>query len=441
VHSVTKGKVPIEIRVVGDERLPDGTPIEERIAFLKEAQRYVDMIILSTGTLIYPEPFSYNMPSYYCEPGLNVDAAAAFKEALDIPISVVGGISTLEQAEEIIKTGKADIVAMAKALMADPLLVTKGSRGHEEDIRPCMRCMYCLRGDGETHLDGCAVNPTLGWEYRYRYAENQTAKPKKVMIAGGGPGGMKAARILTAKGHDVVLYEKSDKLGGRLAEASAMWLKDGFRRYHDYAVKKTMSCGAEIKLCMAADEVAVKAEAPDVLIIATGGEPIAPPITGIGNANVYGVSDVDKGAAKISGDSVVICGAGLSGTECGIELARAGKKVTLVDMRPKEQIYAGFNNFMRPQILMKLREYGIETIDNAAVKVFLPEGVKVELADGTEKLIEGDAIITAFGVTPDKTLIEKLSDIVPETYIIGDAKKQGMLGDAMMQAFYACEEI
>jgi NADPH-dependent 2,4-dienoyl-CoA reductase/sulfur reductase-like enzyme len=361
------------------------------------------------------------------------------KAALDIPVSVVGGISTLEQAEDIIASGKADIVAMAKALMADPKLVIKGERGQDDDIRPCMRCMYCLRGDGETHLSGCAVNPTLGWEYRYRYT---TPKPssKKVAIAGGGPGGMKAARELTKRGCDVTLYEKSDKLGGRLPEASSLWLKDGFRRYFEYAVRKTESCGAKIEKGVTLTPEILKEQKPDVLIVATGGQSLRPNIPGIDGAAVYDVADVDRGL-EVTGENILVCGAGLSGTEAAFELARAGKKVSLVDMRAKEEIYDGFIFFMMPQILLKLKEFGITTYDRTKIKEFAEGKVVCESEDGSTLELAADAFVLALGLAPDKAAIEALTDEVAESYIIGDAGGQGMIGDAVVQAYYACEQV
>ncbi len=441
VYSVTKGKIPIEMRVVGDERIPGGTPLEERIEFLKQAQKYVDMIVVSTGTLFMGEAFSYNMPGYYTDPCLNVPVAAEMKKALDIPVSVVGGISTLEEAEEIIASGKADIVAMAKALMADPEFVTKGFRGQEKEIRPCMRCLYCLRHvEAEAHLDGCAVNPRFGWEYRWPKTLPPAPRKKKVMIVGGGPGGMEAARVLTERGHAVVLYEKQQKLGGRLPEASALVYKDGFRRYYEYAVRKTMECGAEVKLGVTVDENVIREEAPDALILAVGAEPIVPALEGVDLPNVHGVAAVDRGAVTL-GKRVVVCGAGLSGTECALGLALEGRDVTLVDMRPKDALYAELVFFMKPLLRKKLEENNINILDRHTVRRFTDKGVVAADSDGKETLIEADDIVMAFGLKPDSQTLERLSQIVPETYIIGDAKKVGLIGDTVNQAYRVCKDI
>ena len=442
IHSVTQGKIPIEMRVVGDERIPGGTDISERIEFLKEASRYVDMLCVSTGTLMYTdgECFSYNMPGYYTDPGLNVAHAAAFKEALGdkVAVSVVGGISTLEHAEAILAAGKADIVAMAKALMADDRMIVKGERGQEEDIVPCMRCMYCLRNVGGAHLRGCAVNPRMGWEYRYpRFLPMR--KKKKVLIAGGGPGGMEAARILSQRGHEVVLCEKGPALGGRLEEASSLWLKDGFRRYYDYAVRKTLSCGAEVRLNTPVTAELIRQEKPDALILATGAKEFRPPIPGVNGPNVVSVVDVDRGKAP-TGQKVVVCGGGLSGAECAMALGHEGKQVTVVDILPEEELHKNISEFNLPILLKRLKENGVELRYETAVKEIGPQGVLVSCG-GREEWLEADTVVAAFGIRADNAELETLRDLVPETYVIGDAHKVGVIGDATNDAWRVCLQI
>ena len=210
------------------------------------------------------------------------------------------------------------MVALAKALMADSDFANKGYRGEEDDITPCMRCMWCLKDCQATaHLEGCAVNPTMGWEYRGTKLI-PIAKPKKAMVIGGGPAGMEATRVLTERNFDVVLYEKENDLGGRLPEASALTYKDGFRRYYKYQVRKTKECGAKIVLNKEATVEDIRQEAPDVLIIATGAELIKPRTPGIDGKNVKSVVEVDRGIAQ-TGNKVVVCGAGLSGSECALQ--------------------------------------------------------------------------------------------------------------------------
>ena len=431
------------MRVVGDERIPGGTDIAERIAFLKEASQYVDMLCVSTGTLMYTEGecFCYNMPGYYTEPGLNVAHAAAFKEALGdkVAVSVVGGISTLEQAEAILAAGKADIVAMAKALMADDRMIVKGERGQEADITPCMRCMYCLRNVGGAHLRGCAVNPRMGWEYRYpRFLPMR--KKKKILIAGGGPGGMAAARILAERGHEVILCEKGGALGGRMPEASSLWLKDGFRRYFEFAVRKTMECGAEVHLNTPVTPELIRREQPDALILATGAKEFRPRIPGADSPGVLGVAAVDRGEAK-TGQKVVICGGGLSGAECAMPLSREGKQVTVVDQLSEEELHRNISEFNLPIFLKLLRDLGVESRYETSVLEIGEKGVLVRGKDGAEELLEADSVVAAFGIRADRAELEALSDLVPETYVIGDAHKVGLIGDATNDAWRVCLQI
>jgi len=442
MYSVTKGRIPIEMRVVGDEKMPGGTDIKERIEFLKEASKYVDMLCVSCGTLLYGEGMVCNMPSYYVPNGLNVGVAAAFKEALGdkVKVSVVGGINTLEMAEDIIASGKADMVAMAKALMADDRMIVKGARGQEKDIKPCLRCMYCLRNVGkDAHIHGCTANPRMGWEYRFpRFIPAK--KLRKIMIVGGGPGGMEAARELTERGHEVVLYEKTDRLGGRLQEASARWLKEGFRRYHEYAIRKTMECGARIVLNTEVTPDIIRAEKPDAVVIALGADEIIPPIPGIKGKNVVSVVDVDRGTVEV-GQKVVLCGAGMSGAECAMGLGHEGKEVTVVDMRPLDQLYTNLKDFTRPALLRLMKDNGVVGMYETGVQEITDRGVIVKKADGATELLECDTVITAFGLRPNKKLIEELSDVVPETYVIGDAHRVGLIGDATNDAYFACMEI
>jgi len=440
-YDTVKGKIPLEMRIVGNEYLPGGTKLDERIRFLKEAQKYIDMIVVSAGNLMYGEAFSYNMPGYYIPEGVNVEYAAAFKEACPkLAVSVCGGIATLEHAEEIIKTGKADIVAMAKALMADGDYVNKGARGQEKEIKPCLRCLYCLRGvHNGNHLAGCAVNPTLGWEYR-NLKPVPALKKKKVMVVGAGPGGMAAAQYLAERGHETVLFEKADKLGGRLFEASSLKFKDGFRRYLDYTVRKTIEGGTRVVLGKEVNADTIRVEAPDALVLAIGGKPIKPAIKGICGVNVLGVTEVDRGEA-LTGDKVVVCGAGLSGTECALSLAMEGKKVTLVDMQPEDMFYSEITHFAKPTVERLLSENKVKLMPECTVVEFTPDGVVVQNAAGKKVKLQCDSAVIAFGVAPDTQLLTQLSEIVPETYIIGDADKTGQIGDAIASAFWLTRDI
>ena len=184
----------------------------------------------------------------------------------------------------------------------------------------------------------------------------------------------------------------------------------------------------------------VRAEAPDVVILATGANELRPPIRGSDGANVVSVVDVDRGNAKV-GQKVVVCGAGMSGSECAMGLGKEGKQVTVVDMRPQDQLYKNLKDFTLPIFLKLLRDNGVDTRYETAVQEITDKGVLVKGPDGKEELLEADTVILAFGLKADQAELEALSSVVPETYIIGDAHKIGIIGDATNDAYRICLEI
>lgn len=435
---------PLEMRFQGNEWLEGGTTLEERIEFLKEAQKYIDIVVVSTGTLFTPPSMCYNMPGYYVPECCNVDDAAAFKAACpDLVVSVVGGITTLEQAEEIIASGKADMVAMAKALMSDPRYAIKGEQGREDDIAPCLRCMYCMRQVLDTaHLEGCVNNPMLGWEFRGGLVP--TTNDRKIMIVGGGPAGMMAARTLKERGFsDVVLYEQRDRLGGRLPEAGAYSRKLGFRRYQEFAVRKTEECGARIVLGVKVTPEVIRQENPAVLLCAIGADLAMPPIPGIDRC--VGVDAADRGDADL-GKHVVICGAGASGAECAIHLAELGHTVTLIDQLSVEEFGNDIMFMHKGMLDMALQDNRITCIGGARVEEITEDAVVVRQAasdaEGTAVTeVPYDTAVNALGFAPCKADIESLTDVVPEAYVIGDAFRVGTIGSATNKAYWVCREL
>ncbi len=251
---------------------------------------------------------------------------------------------------------------------------------------------------------------------------------------------MASAQYLAERGHEVVLYEQDVKLGGRLQEASALSFKDGFRSYLEYTVRKTNESGAKIILGKKADEETIRSEAPDALVIAMGARLIVPPIKGIEKDIVKNVVEVDRKEVQ-TGNKVVVCGAGLSGSECALGLAMEGKDVTLVDMIPEEDFYADLIMFSRPLLKKYLSEYNVKLMGECAVQEFCDDGVIIKSADGKSAKLECDTAVIAFGVKPDNEAIESLANVVPETYVIGDAEKVGVIGDAINQAYWRCKDI
>lgn len=428
LRAAAGNKMALELRISGDEHAPGGTSCDERIAFLQEAQKYVDMVSLSAGLNVSPQSEAYTVPSYYLPHMVNADYAARVVSELEIPVSVSGGVTTVEEAEEMLASGKADIVAMARPLIADPELVAKARSGRGSDIRPCLRCQWCTGFPPTGSQLRCAVNPIAGRESRYPEIHTAPVK-KKVIVVGGGTAGMTAARTLTARGHDVILYERDDRLGGRLYEASSLWLKDGFRRYLDWSVEQTEKCGVKIVLNTFVTPDLLEREAPDAVIVAIGAEEIKPPIAGA--HRTVSVAEADRGLKSI-GHRVVICGAGLSGTECALQLAHQGHDVTLVDAKSADKLCRDTN--ARTDLFDALEVHGVKQLFEAHV-TSIGENIIKMIQNGQERVLPCDTAIAAFGLRPTEGIIESLVSVVPDSWTVGDAASPGLIADANMSAF------
>ncbi|NLL51543.1 MAG: FAD-dependent oxidoreductase [Peptococcaceae bacterium] len=433
----------LEMRISAEEMVEGGMELEETIEFIKLAQEYIDLVHVSVGLIVeHNKAAFWTMPPYYHAHCHNVKYAEAVKKDPDIkiPVTTVGSINTIKDAEEIIASGKADIVAMCRQLLADPETIKKAYRGEEGTTRPCLRCWEgCVGAVAFGGQVRCSINPVVGRETKYREIPLARRK-KKVVVVGGGTAGMMATQTLVERGHEVVLMEKKDRLGGHLPEISALPFKGDLRAYLKWNVDTTMNCGAKILLNTEADEDSIRKENPDAIIIAVGSSPVELDIPGSDNENVHSVLDVDNGRVQV-GSKVVVCGGGVSGMECALALAMEGKDVTVVDMIPVEQFAKDMVVATRPMLLYLLNQHKVKFIGEHKVLQFLKNGVEIEDRNWNHSIIEADTIVKAFGMRPNKELVERLGCIVPETYLVGDCDQAKNIQYANHSAFNVAVEV
>ena len=435
-------RIAIEMRVSGDEIIPNGMHLEEVIQYLKEAQKYVDLINVSRGLIVDHRYHFYTQPPYYNEYCHNVKYAEAIKKEIDIPVSVVGSIKTLKDAQEIISSGKADMVSMCRQLMADPDTLKKSKSGREDTIRPCLRCLQvCNKNVDEGRPVRCAVNPVVGREGKF--SDIRPARvSKKVVVVGGGPAGMMAVQTLTDRGHAVVLFEARDHLGGHLPDICKLPFKDDLKQYTEWDIRTTLRCGADVRLNTRATPELIAAEKPDALIIATGSRLAKPHIPGIDGENVMDVISVDSGRKKVKGENILVCGGGMSGLECALGLAMEGKSVTVLDLVPVEDFAKEIVNFTRNMLMMLLKQHHVTLIGGEKVMKITPEGAETMDRSLNSHFHAADTVVTAFGLVPNNEDMDALSNIVPETYAVGDCWYGAKtIGNANISAFNFAMEI
>ncbi len=428
----------IDVRISGDEFTKGGITQEEGIALAKMIQDKCDIINVSAGLHEDMELYLRTHPSQYAPKGPNVYLAEAIRKEVHTKISTVGAIPDPELMEEIIATGKADIVELGRALLADPDFPKKLRDGREKEIRRCLRCMGCYGESVTTENSSCAINPIIGNEYNAQHAENRPTTKKKVMVVGGGPGGMEAAITAAERGHDVVLYEKSGKLGGALNFAEKVDFKRALFEYaktQEYIMGKR---GVKVNLNADVTRDTVEAEKPDVLFIATGAHSIVPKIDGVDRPNVF-QAEVTYGKENELGENIVVLGGGLVGCETAAHLAREGKNVTLVEMRGDIALDADI--FYQAAVRFELRDRNVKLVLNASGEQITEEGLVVKNADGQTELLKADNVLCAVGYRPDSSLYRELHDAAPVVEMIGDCRRPGKVKNAVADAYYLALDI
>ena len=425
---------PIEFRLSGSELFEEGYDLEEGCRIAQQIEPYIDLLHVSAGT--YQRGFGDTHPSMFKEHGCNVYLAAEIKKHVKVPVATLGGLNSPEQMEEIIASGKADVVYMARALLADPFLPRKVMANQDDEIVHCLRCFTCMAERAATSTRRCTVNPLIGREMEGVEIQPAPVK-KKVLVAGGGPGGLYAAYTAARRGHQVILCEKSDALGGILKSEQAIpFKKEMYDLGQTYALL-AQRAGVEIRLNTEVTREYVENEQADALIIAVGSRPLVPPIPGLDGDNVVIVNNYYLEKDKVS-DQVVVFGGGLAGCECAIHLGMEGKQVHLVEMR--DELARDANVRHRPLLLAEIAKY-VTVHTGYKGKQVTAEGIVCEDKDGKEHLVPGTTVICALGQRSRTDVTDSLREAAPYVAVIGDASRVSTITNAVYWGYHAALDI
>lgn len=427
---------PIEIRISGSECYEGGYDLEEGIAIAKQLDPHVDLIHVSAGNHEVEEVFAVTHPSMFLEDGCNVQYAAEIKKHVKKPVAAIGALSDPELMEEIIASGKADVVEAARAFIADHDFPNKIRSGNEDKARRCLRCLSCFSSELSNGEPYCAINPESGRELEMKY-DIPAAFKKKVLVIGGGVGGMQAALTCADRGHAVILCEKGNRLGGVLRCEEEVSFKKNLDYYLNQQAKAVQDSTIDLRLNVEVTPEYAREIDADVIIAALGAEPVKPPIRGIKSANVMSAQEAYTSIDKI-GDKTVILGAGLVGIELGLHLISKGKNVKVVEMT--DHINDGGNFLHILGLKTEIKKQGLEIEFNTRVKEINSCEVICEGSQGDKK-IPADTVIYAVGQKPLRPEAMELNFCAPLFYQIGDCVVPRNITSATGEAFTAARDI
>jgi 2-enoate reductase len=422
--------LPIIVKYGLTHYLEGGREVEEGLEIARRLEGAgVDALCIDAGS--YETPYWF-IPSEFQSPLCVAPLSEMTKKVVKIPVITVGKAGYPELAERALQEGKADFIALGRALLADPEWAVKVKEGREKDIRPCIGCLEgCRRRIHDGKSISCTVNPTTGKERELTIQPAE--KRRSVLIVGGGPGGMEAARVAALKGHRVTLWERRDALGGNLIPASQPAFKRDYRILIRYLSTQVRKLGVDVKLGKEdTGHEAIQRLKPDVVFIATGSIPIIPEIPGVKKEHVMTANDLLLGK-KETGETVVIIGGGIIGCETALFLAQEGKKVTIIEIL--EDIARDMYSVNRMHLLKLLANGGVKILTRTRVVEIRDQEITIVDKEDRPNTLKADTVVLALGLKPNSEPYESLVGKVPEVYPIGDCTKARKVINAVWEGF------
>ena len=427
---------PIEIRLSGSEVFEGGYDLEYGVRIAKALDGKVDLLHISAGSHEVAEVFTVTHPSMFLEDGVNVKYAAEIKKHVHTPVATVGALSDPELLEEIVASGKADVVELARGLICDPDLPRKAREGRSDEIVKCIRCFTCFSGLMNRGQVSCALNPEICNEAEVKF-ERPAPEKKTVLVAGGGIGGMQAALTAAARGHRVILCEKGPRLGGVLLCEEKVPFKKHLGEYLEHQALMISRAPIEVRLNTEVTPAMARELAPDVIVAALGARPLIPSIPGIDGGNVALAEEVYLAPEK-AGQRVVILGGGLVGCELAIFLAGLGREVRILEMSPA--LNFGTNLLQGQSIGLELKRLQVEAELNTRVTGISGDGVTGQ-GSGGERFFPADTVVCALGMRPNRDEAAALALCAPEFHVLGDCVTPATIYQATNAAYFAALDI
>ncbi len=434
---------PITFRFGIDEFLEGGRTLEQsRMEAKRFEQAGIHAILIAAGNFwVRGGALPACPPMSYPQGNLR-SLSKAIRETVNIPIVISSKIMAPSIAARILEAGEADFIGLGRALLADPEWPNKVAEGRLVDICPCIADLDgCLNRISSRKKIRCSVNARCGRESEYREIE-PAKKPKKILVVGGGLGGMKAAQIAASRGHEVTLYEKGNRLGGTASLAGTIPHKGDINEIVKYLASQIKELGVHVELGKEVTLRLVKRLQPEVVIVATGAHPTIPEIPGIDRPNVCIADDIIAEKTEVMGESILVVGTGFVAYDTAMFLAeKRHKKVTILEPLTHEASGFGPLDMNHIDQVERLAAYSVKIISQATIEEITDKGIIVSNKEGTRHNIDADSVVLAIGHTANKELAEALEGVVPKVYAVGDCVEPRGIMHAIWDGFHVGSDV